>query len=132
MSIPRMAMTNRDYYITLNSAISDKADTNVNIDEDDILISRKYWDLQVSVGSSVYFGDLVTSSVSIYVPNSRPYLGFRLGYNFNEHWKVQLRQNSTIIAGDRQKRNNTWENSRNELPERSLIENHDYRPRNKH
>ena len=100
MSIPRMAMTNRDYYITLNSKISDKADTNVNIDEDDILISKKYWDFQLSTGSSVYFGDLVTSSVSIYVPNSRPYVGFWLGYNVNEHWKFQLRQNSTIIAGD--------------------------------
>lgn len=100
MAIPRITVTNRDYYITLDSNISDKSDTNVNIDETDILVNRKYWEFEVTTGSTVYFGDLVTSSVSIYIPNSRPHLGFRFGYNFNEKWKVQLRQNSLIIAGD--------------------------------
>ena len=119
MAIPRMTMTNRDYYITLDTNISDKADTNVNIDETDILITKKYWDFEVVTGSTVYFGDLVTSSVSIYIPNSRPHLGFRLGYNINQRWKLQLRQNSLIIAGD-DKRETTLGKIRGSTFERGL------------
>jgi hypothetical protein len=100
MSIPRQSMTNRDYYITLNANLSDRNDTNANIDETDILRTKKYWDFTLVTGSTVYFGDLVTSSISIYIPNFRPILGFRLGYNINERWKIQLRQNSLIVAGE--------------------------------
>lgn len=100
MTIPRMAMTNRDYMITLDTSFKSSNDTSANIDESDILINEKYWDFTLTTGSTVYFGDLVTSSVSIYIPNSRPHLGFRFGYNFNQRWKLEVRQNNLILAGD--------------------------------
>jgi hypothetical protein len=100
MAIPRMDMTDVDYNYALDTNLSEKSDTNVSIDETDILVYKKYWDFEFTTGSTVYFGDLVTSSVSIYIPNSRPFVGFRFGYNFNQRWKVQFRQNSLIIAGD--------------------------------
>lgn len=101
MAIPRMEMTAEQYELhASDTTFESTPDTSLSIDEERILVTKKYWDFGVTTSSTIYFGDLASTSVSIYLPNARPQLGFRLGYNFNKKWKVQLSQNTLLIAGD--------------------------------
>jgi hypothetical protein len=58
------------------------------------------WDAGVFVGSTIYFGDLATTGVQIYLPNARPNLGFRLGYRPTSHWRIELAQNTMVLTGN--------------------------------
>lgn len=84
----------------------------IDIDSNEIISAQKdsvkdkeipypyKWDAGVFLGSTVYFGDLATTGIQFYIPNTRPNLGLRLGYRFNEHFRIELAQNSMIIVGD--------------------------------
>lgn len=67
---------------------------------DDIDLVRKFWAFQVSTSSTAYFGDLVASSVAVYLPNARPQLGFAMSYHFNPKLAIVFNQNSLILTGD--------------------------------
>ncbi|MBO6517470.1 MAG: hypothetical protein JJ975_13065 [Bacteroidia bacterium] len=110
-SIPRLDMTNRKYQIrSVDTTVGELLDTNLSIDDQKILKTENYWEFGVTTSSTIYFGDLASTSVSIYVPNARPQLGFRLGYNFNKKWKLQFSQNTLMLAGDDSKSSNIGKN----------------------
>ncbi len=104
MAIPRMDIGESEYQLKpLDSLKYVEIDTNIEIDTNEILKREKYWDFEIQASSTVYFGDLVTSTVSFFLPNARPHFGFRVGYNLNEHLRVQVRQNTSMLAGDDKK-----------------------------
>ncbi len=73
--------------------------TNENNDPEDSLLREKYWDFGVLAGTTMYFGDLAYTNVTLYLPNARPNIGFRIGYSLNERLRLELTQNNMVIAG---------------------------------
>lgn len=110
-AIPRIDMTDKEYEIrTVDTSIGEVVDTNLVIDDETLIKTRKYWDFGVNTSSTIYFGDLASTSVSIYLPNARPQLGFRLGYNFNPKLKIQFSQNTLILSGADSKKSDIGKN----------------------
>jgi hypothetical protein len=99
-AIPRIDMTDKMYEIKpVDTTISETQDTNLDFNNEKLILTEKYWDFGVNTSSTIYFGDLAYTSVSIYLPNARPQLGFRFGYNFNKKWKIQFAQNNLMLSG---------------------------------
>jgi hypothetical protein len=70
------------------------------IESKNTLLREKYWDFGVFTGSTIYFGDLAQSTIALYVPNARPNIGFRVGYNVSKLFRVEFSQNNMLITGD--------------------------------
>jgi hypothetical protein len=62
-------------------------------------VRKKYWDYGFYLGNAVYFGDLNSSTVSVNPRNMRPSGGLLLGYQITEKWRVNLRNNYSLISG---------------------------------
>lgn len=69
------------------------------LDPEDTLMRKKYWYIGVKAGTTMYFGDLAYTNVTLYLPNARPNIGFRFGYQFTNRFGLMLTQNNLLIAG---------------------------------
>ena len=97
--IPRVDMTDRIYVLKDDDMDFDPDDTSKIITDSEILQNQKYWDVSFLTSSTVYFGDLVSNSISLFLPNVRPHVGVRLGYHFNPNFKFELSHNTLMLAG---------------------------------
>ncbi|MCB9263210.1 MAG: hypothetical protein H6607_12620 [Flavobacteriales bacterium] len=101
--IPRRDLSSNDInidYTATNNIDTGKNDEPKGFDSLEVIRKEKYWDLGLFTGSTIYFGDLAYTAVGFYIPNARPNVGLRFGYNISERWRIELAQNNLRIAGD--------------------------------
>ena len=86
----------REFRCILISCIQQGSDTgDIFIDSElydpeDSMLRREYWDAGILVGTTMYFGDLAYTNITLSLPNARPNLGFRFGYNITDRYRVEL------------------------------------------
>jgi len=61
--------------------------------------TSKFWEAGIFVGNSVYWGDLVTTTIGFSLSNARPALGIRTRYHITERFQVNIFSNFLVIAG---------------------------------
>lgn len=101
--IPRIEVSTerleKDTITYVHQDPSNLQDSIVDFDTLLVKVKKKYWDVGIFAGSSLYFGDLVQTSIAFVPKNARPCVGIRLGYNVWERYRLEFTSNAMIIHG---------------------------------